>query len=179
MGMGLPDNKLERISSFGWVLPLSYFLLQNPDFASLLRGIGIIIFGYIIAQEDLKNKIVKNEILKKMLLYWAGMMSVMVLYNPEEGTKLLLQSIVGFLVSGAIFLAVYLMSGKGLGGGDVKFMAVAGLYIGYAYVIPAMLLGTTFAALVGGILILTKKIDRKSTMPLVPFLYVGILCAIL
>ncbi len=70
---------------------------------------------------------------------------------------------------------VYLVSRGGLGGGDVKLMAASGLYLGFQKVMQAMLYGSILAALTGGGLILMRKIGRKDTIPLIPFLYAGIL----
>jgi prepilin signal peptidase PulO-like enzyme (type II secretory pathway) len=65
-----------------------------------------------------------------------------------------------------------------LGGGDVKFMSVAGLYLGFSGTIPVILFGTVIAALTGLVLILLKKINRKDSIPLAPFLFIGIIITV-
>jgi len=70
---------------------------------------------------------------------------------------------------------MYAISRKGLGEGDVKFMAATGLFVTINKILGVMLYGSILAALTGGILILTKRIGRKDTMPLAPFLYIGII----
>jgi len=98
--------------------------------------------------------------------------------DTENGIRLLADSMYGLLIGGGIFLLVYLISRKGLGGGDVKFMAAAGLYLGFAETLPVILYGTVIAAFVGLVLIFIKKIGRKDTMPLVPFLFAGIIITV-
>jgi len=98
--------------------------------------------------------------------------------DTEIAVELLLNALLGFAVGGGLFLIVYFISRKGLGGGDVKFMAAAGLYIGFSGTMTAMLCGTILAALTGLTLILAKKIGRKDQMPLAPFIYIGILIAV-
>ena len=98
--------------------------------------------------------------------------------NTDNGVKALTDSLYGMALGGGLFLLVYLFSRRGLGGGDVKFMAAAGLYLGFSGVIPAILYGTILAALTGLILILLKKIKRKDAIPLAPFLFIGILIII-
>ena len=71
-----------------------------------------------------------------------------------------------------------MVSRKGLGGGDVKLMAVSGLYLGAGSVLPAMLYGSVLAAVTAGVLIALKKIGRKDAIPLVPFLYAGMLITV-
>ena len=57
-------------------------------------------------------------------------------------------------------------------------MAVSGLYLGFDGVLPAMLYGTVLATLVTLVLVLLKKLGRKDTFPLVPFLYAGMLLTV-
>ena len=84
----------------------------------------------------------------------------------------------GFLTGGLIFWLVYAISRGGLGGGDVKLAATSGLYLGLDGVLSMMLYGSVLAASTGVVLILLKKIKPKDQIPLVPFLYVGILLTV-
>ena len=93
----------------------------------------------------------------------------------EQTLYLVFSGVTGFLLAGVVFLAVYLISRRGLGGGDVKLMAVAGLYLGFGGVLPAMLYGSVLSALTALVLIARKKIKPRDSIPLVPFLYVGMM----
>jgi len=99
-------------------------------------------------------------------------------FNTEAVLPVLKNAILGFAVCGGLLLLVYCVSRKGLGGGDVKFMTAAGLYLGFQGVLPAMLYGSVLAALFGIALMLLKKIGRKDSIQLVPFLYAGILITV-
>ena len=74
-----------------------------------------------------------------------------------------------------MLLTVYIISRKGLGGGDVKLMGVASLYLGYDGALSALLYGSVLSALTAVILTVMKKMTPKDSIPLVPFLYIGIL----
>jgi len=87
----------------------------------------------------------------------------------------LLEAALGFAISGGMFLFVYLISRRGLGGGDVKFMAAAGLYLGFSGVLPVIFCGALLAGVTALALMLFKRLGSKDTMPLAPFLYLGIL----
>lgn len=138
----------------------------------------IIVFGYIASVMDIKTKRIPNELILAMLAAWVFTMTPKLFIDTEAGVSLLKDSALGFLIGGGLFMVVYLVSRKGLGGGDVKFMAAAGLYLGFGGTIPAMLFGTILAALTGLALILMKKIGRKDTIPLAPFLYIGMLITV-
>lgn len=138
----------------------------------------IIIFGYVAAVLDLTTKRIPNVLVLVMLAAWVLVMMPKLLVDTDTAIGMLTDSAIGFAVAGGLFLLVYLVSRKGLGGGDVKFMAAAGLYTGYSGILPAMLYGTILAGITGLVLLGLKKIGKKDTMPLAPFLYAGILIAV-
>ncbi|MCL1975874.1 MAG: prepilin peptidase [Firmicutes bacterium] len=159
-------------------LALLFFHMGLKESFYLLQQELLIIFGYIIALSDLKTKTIPNIILLIMLAGWIIIFIPQLLLNTNNIILYLKDSLFGFVSGGGIFLLVYLFSRRGLGGGDVKFMAVSGLYLGFSLVIPAMLYGTILAGLSGLLLIMLKKIKLKDSLPLAPFLYIGILLAI-
>ena len=106
---------------------------------------------------------------------WVLILAPLALVDPEGALTMGGTGLAGFLLAGAVLLLVYFVSRKGLGGGDVKLMTVAGLYLGYDGALSALLYGSVLAALSALVLILGKKMTAKDTIPLVPFLYVGIL----
>ena len=143
-----------------------------------LRYVLLVVFGYVAAVGDIKEKRIPNKLALAMLAAWVLIMTPILFYDTEQAVALLADSALGFTVGGGMFLLVYLVSRKGIGGGDVKFMAVSGLYLGLYGVLPAMLCGTVFAAATGLVLILLKRIGRKDPIPLAPFLYAGFLLTI-
>jgi leader peptidase (prepilin peptidase)/N-methyltransferase len=80
-------------------------------------------------------------------------------------------------------LLLYLLSlpfGEGaFGGGDVKFLAGAGLLIGASRLLIAVFVGVLLSALVIGVLLAARRITLKSYIPLGPFLIIGAVWAAL
>jgi len=144
---------------------------------SLLNSILLISLSYVAMIFDIKTKRIPNMLVLVMAAGWLILMTVFLIFDMESGIHSVMDSIYGSLTGGGLFLLVYLISRKGLGGGDVKFMAAAGLYLGFASTIPAILYGTVIAAVTGLVLVMLKKINRKDTIPLVPFLFIGIIIA--
>ena len=149
---------------------------QEQDMTLKLLQETLMLFGYLAAVKDLREKRVPNALTGAMLAAWVLIMAPQLFYRTEFALWLMLGDVIGAVLAGIVFLIVYLVSRKGLGGGDVKLMTAAGLYLG-ADVLPAMLYGSVLAAAAGGCLLLTKKIGRRDTSPLVPFLYAGMLLA--
>ena len=150
----------------------------KPDALILLRFELLLITGYIAAVLDLKTRRIPNGLILLMLSAWTIIMTPYLFINTDAAVSAFIDSAAGFAIGGGLFLLVYIISRKGLGGGDVKFMAAAGAFLGFSGTIPALLFGSVFAALTGLTLIMLKKIGRKDTIPLAPFLYIGILITI-
>ena len=135
----------------------------------------LVVFGYAATVYDIREKRVPNQLIGFMMGAWILSIVPQLFFQTEMTIRFLLRGVWGFLIGGLVFLVVYLVSRKGLGGGDVKLMAVSGLYLGIDGVLPAMLYGSVLAALTGIILILIKKIGKNDAIALVPFLYVGMI----
>ena len=186
----ISNHKLQitNISRYRLVLPyiglpiivaaLLFVRLTRTEPFNLLLYELIIVFGYAAAILDLKTKRIPNSIVLAMFAAWVFTMTPMLFVDTGAAVALLKDSALGLAIGGGLFLLVYMISRKGLGGGDVKFMAVTGLYLGFGGILPVMFCGTVLAAITGLALIMLKKIGRKDAMPLAPFLYIGILITV-
>lgn len=130
---------------------------------------------YAAALLDLLEKRVPNRLVAALAVAWLLILAPLALYDPNTAITIGVRGGLGFVLAGIVLLVVYFVSRKGLGGGDVKLMSVAGLYLGYDGALSALLYGSVLSALTALALILTKKMTAKDAIPLVPFLYVGIL----
>ena len=76
------------------------------------------------------------------------------------------------LVSGIFYLAFLITKGRGMGGGDIKLMAAAGLLLGAPKIFLAMLLGCAFGSVIHIIRMRVSGEDHK--LALGPYLAAGI-----
>ena len=89
-----------------------------------------------------------------------------------------LDYLIGFIsVSGFLYLLFLLTKGRGIGGGDIKLMAVSGLMLGWKCNILALAIG----CIVGSIIhIIRMKVSKQDhVLALGPYLSVGIMIAAL
>lgn len=82
-------------------------------------------------------------------------------------------SIIGLLVGGGLFYAVAILSRGGMGGGDIKMMAMVGSLMGWKSVLLTTFLGSLVGAVFGIFLMLFKGKGRKTKIPFGPFLALG------
>ncbi len=84
-------------------------------------------------------------------------------------------SLIGLLTGGGLFYIVAVLSRGGMGGGDIKMMAMVGASLGW----KAVLMTTFFGSLIGSVygigLILLKGKGRKTRIPFGPFLSAGVI----
>ena len=171
-------NKKQLLPYIGLpVLAVLLFLLRHGQELSvyLLLHEVLLVFGYVAAAGDLRTMCIPNCLVVAMFGAWVVVMVPQLFLQTEIAVAVCLSGLVGAAMSGILLLVVYLVSRKGLGGGDVKFMAVSGLYLGAADVLPALLYGAVLSALVGAVMVLLKKISMRDAIPLVPFLFAGML----
>ena len=92
--------------------------------------------------------------------------------------KNFLNYLIGFIsVSGFLYLLYLLTKGRGIGGGDIKLMAVSGLMLGW----KCNILALAFGCIIGSVIHLIRmKVSKEDhVLALGPYLSIGIMIAAL
>jgi len=82
-----------------------------------------------------------------------------------------------FLVSGIFFIIYRITRGKGIGGGDIKLMAAAGLLLGWQGILLALVIGSVSGSVIHIALMKFRKLGRELAFG--PYLSLGIFIAML
>jgi leader peptidase (prepilin peptidase)/N-methyltransferase len=135
---------------FGLSLPLVVYAL----FSSALLVVALI---------DLDHKIIPD------VITLPGMVLGLVL-SPWALIPTPLASFIGLLAGGLFFYIVAVVSKGGMGGGDIKLIAMIGAFLGWQGVFFTIFVGALAGSVVGMILLITKKKGRKDKVPFGPFL---------
>lgn len=135
---------------FGLSLPLVVYAL----FSSALLVVALI---------DLDHKIIPD------VITLPGMVLGLVL-SPWALIPTPLASFIGLLAGGLFFYIVAVVSKGGMGGGDIKLIAMIGAFLGWQGVFFTIFVGALAGSVVGMILMITKKKGRKDKVPFGPFL---------
>lgn len=88
------------------------------------------------------------------------------------------ERIIGFFIVSVPTLLIAILTKGGIGGGDIKLLASAGLLLGYKNILVATFIGVMIGGIVGMIKLIKYK-QRKQEMPLGPYLSIGIMIAAL
>jgi len=89
------------------------------------------------------------------------------------------QSIIGLILGFTLFLIIAEVSKGGMGGGDVKMMAMVGAFTGWKGVLLTTFIGSLVGSIIGIGLMLVKGWGRKSKIPFGPFLAIGSVITVL
>lgn len=163
------------------VVVAALFIWQRWDayvISQIVLQIFLLIGMAVLTVTDYKIRVVPNRFLFLMLGVWLAVIGVTAVTHAEVAMTLVLQGILGASVAAAIFGVCYLLSRRQLGGGDVKLAIVMGLYMTPPCSICSYLIGTSLCCIVSLILIMTKKLGWKDSIPMVPFLTIGMWIAL-
>lgn len=90
----------------------------------------------------------------------------------------LLDAVAGILVGGGLLWALavaspYVFGKEGMGGGDIKLLAMVGAFLGWKLTLLALMLAAVTGSVVGGGLMITGKLREPHYIPFGPFLALG------
>lgn len=137
-----------------------YYMSLGPYFWKYILLFSLLI---IISTIDIKSNLIPNRFVL-ILFIWVLMWQ---LFFPKISPS---SAVLGFLVGGLSFFLIAVLSRGGMGGGDVKLMAVLGLSSGWPYILIFFFLAFVLGAFAGVGFLVSKKKSRKDSMSFGPFL---------
>ncbi|MFQ5667202.1 MAG: prepilin peptidase [Candidatus Binatia bacterium] len=155
------------------VVLLFYHFGLSPVLAMYTAFVAALI---VISFIDLDNQIIPDAI--SLPGIGVGVLASALGYGPS-----LLDSVLGVVLGGGILYAVAvgyeaLTGREGMGGGDIKLLAMIGAFLGWTAVLVTLVLGSFTGAVVGITLIAVRGADRRVPIPFGPFLALGAVCAL-
>lgn len=126
----------------------------------------------LISLIDYELQIIPDRL---VLILAAGGGIYSALYLPEG----LFQGLYGSLFAFAVMLAIFFISRGGMGGGDVKLSAAAGLWLGFENTVMFLLLSFIAGGIISILLLITGVKNKQDAVPFGPFLCAGAFSALL
>ncbi len=156
------------------VLFLTVFLFYGFTWESLFT---VMLFSILIVVSfiDVDLRIIPNELIIALLILG----SVHAVYRSIQFGVAWYFWVLGFIAASAVLVILGLIVADSIGGGDIKLMAAAGLFVGPLYILMSLFIGAIYAGLLAIFLIIFKKGSLKTAIPFGPFLSMGIITAVL
>ena len=168
-----------------WLLIGVWFfrLTQEPlNFIQPLYWLGVGVMLVMIVIIDFHEKIIPNTI-NLFLLIWTLLYRGVLVGLGAQRSEDFLAAVGWAVVFGFIFWLVHLIAAwvyqqDAFGLGDVKFIAVMGLMIGWPRIVVALIGAFGIGSIVGIVLMVLGKGSRKMQLALGPFLVLGTVIAL-
>lgn len=162
----------EALNAVGYIGLLWYF---GPTWVTAVYGM-LYSALLVVAGTDLSHKIIPNAITFPGIVL--GLMSAATILPMG-----LMNGVIGLLVGGGIlwflaWISPYLFGKEGMGGGDIKLLAMIGAFLGWKPALMTILVGSLLGSVVGVTLIVAQVIKREDYIPFGPFLVCGAVVAL-
>lgn len=130
----------------------------------------------VVAGTDLTHKIIPNVITLPGIIL--GLISAATILPLG-----LMNSVIGLLVGGGLlwflaWISPYVFGKEGMGGGDIKLLAMIGAFLGWKPALMTIMVGSLLGSLVGVTLIGARIMKREDYIPFGPFLVCGAVVAL-
>lgn len=162
--------------------------------AMIIENAFFIIVLIAAAFIDFKHRIIPNILIGIGFLgaaiiglfnsYLISAFDLFIFPNFHSWSSIILGSFLGFAPLFVVNLLLFVKSRskqnfEGFGGGDIKLMALGGFYLGPSHILSTYFYTALLTLIVLSILLLTKKIKRKDSIPFGPFLSFGMIVSLI
>lgn len=157
---------IEGLNGIGYVL---IFFINGINFTSILFSLC---FSALIVLSVIDFRIFEIPLSINIFIFALGVIRAILDFEN------IVNYLIGFVaVSGFLYLLYLLTKGRGIGGGDIKLMAAAGLLLGWKEIILALVLGCVLGSIIH---IARMKIEKKDhVLAFGPYLALGIFITML
>lgn len=147
-------------------------MLKSLKFLSVLYS--LLFLGWI----DIKTRKIPNRLLLLMLVLRIVFFAAETILDVSFLRQNLVFMLAGSMIAGGILFLCRLVSRDSIGMGDIKLFLVLGMYFGYD-ILYVMFFSFFCSALYSLFMMAGKKITKKDTIPLAPFVWAGTVLSII
>lgn len=153
------------------LLHKQFLIFLKPQWFFTIKIILFLIISIINIIRDILFRKVYSKLLFIFLLFF---IVITIIFDKDS----ILSVILGVLSTTTIFLLIYFLSKGGIGFGDMFYIAFFSSGFGIVFGIIALILSFWIACLFVIVLLILKKINKSTKIPLIPFLFLGCLCSL-
>lgn len=150
----------------GFLFMFSYIKIGME--IELVTALLFISMLMIIFVSDITYMLIPN----KILLFFLPLLVVMRVISPLNPWY---DSIIGAVLGFVLIALIILVSQGGMGGGDMKLFGVLGVVLGWQNTFLTFFIAAFLGAIIGGILMLLNKVEKKQPIPFGPYIVIGAL----
>ena len=145
---------------------------------SQMRLLGLLLLLFPCAVVDGFAKKIPNRFLVVGLIVWSVFFGIELILQRETAMSSIVDSLTGATILGAFFLLMRLLFKNSIGVGDIKLLMMIGLYQGLQGAMSSIFFSMFALFLTSVFLLLTKRKERKDTLPFCPSVLVGTILSV-
>ena len=159
--------------------PMFYIFAAVAVFAGIyvmgFNAIGITTCIFLLLLVACAAADLNKGIIPDLIVIWIAVLAVIsFIINETFSIRGLADHLLGAVCISVPMLIVALVLKGAFGGGDIKLMAAAGLYLGWRLTLAGAAVGLSAAGIYGIVLIISKKAKMKSKIRIAPCLVFGL-----
>lgn len=143
-----------------------YSFLQFNLRIELITAILFISLLMIVFVTDITYMLIPN----RLLLFFLPLFIIMRIYEPLRPWY---DAIIGAIVGYGLVAIIIIVSKGGMGAGDMKLLGLLGIVLGWKLVLLTFFLAAFLGAIIGGFLMLIKRVKRKQPIPFGPYIVIA------
>ena len=152
---------------FGFVAVASAIIVCGFTRITVITAIFLILLAACAAADN--NKGIVPDFLPVLI----ALLAIVRIVTGGITAQIIILHLLGSVVISLPMLIIALFIKNGFGGGDIKMMAAAGLFLGLDKTLIAAVIAFCIAGIYGLLILLTRKKGAKSTVKLAPYLAIG------
>lgn len=152
---------------FSFVAAASAIIVCGFEWITALTAAFLILLAACAAADN--NKGIVPDLLPVLI----AVLAVVRIVLDGIDTGNLISHLAGSIVISVPMLIIAILIKNGFGGGDIKMMAAAGLFLGLDKTLIAAVIAFCIAGIYGLLILLTRKKGAKSKVKLAPYLALG------
>lgn len=173
-------NYLLMVVTAVMYITLLYLFHGSLDLLKYMALVPMLISAFCI---DLKLQIIPNRLTLTMFETGLLFTFLSVISNTNLGINTFVNSVLGMLVGGGIFLLITVIGGiiagkEAMGFGDVKLMGALGLFLGWVNIIIVSVIAFLLAAIISIVILIFRKKQFGDYIPFGPFIVIASFIAI-
>ena len=149
------------------VAVVSAIIVCGFEWLTIIESLFLILLAACAAAD------INKGIVPDLLCILIAVLAVICFFVKELTEQSLISRICGLLVLSVPMLIAALLIKGGFGGGDIKLMAAAGLFLGLDKTIIAGFISFLIAGIYAVYILLTKKKGARDKVKIVPYLALG------
>ena len=168
IGWGLSAGSIALTIIISW-----YLYCVTTDWLSFTRYLTLYQLLFCIAVMDYHFRIIPNSVLFVGLVLQSVLTICGGFFQKTNCMNLFWANICSCMTSIVLLFLIYVLSKHAIGLGDVKLFGMIGFYLQICDTFSVLFLGVVIAAFLAVFMLLAKKCQKESTLPLAPFILAG------